>query len=426
MGVLSISSGGDARMLKTLLVFGLTLTVTLAADLPFKRIDEITELTGKWNQEEAVYKVTSPRNDVKVSVDGWQMPPFMGLTSWAAFTPGKQQEAMVMGDLVVLQDEVNPVMSAAFGNGLDVTALHNHFFFDEPKVYFMHIAGEGSAEKLATGVKAALDTVKRIRSEKPEPSRSFGGMPPSSNSISPDAIAAALGVKGEAKDGMFKVVIGRTTTMDCGCKVGKEMGVNTWAAFAGTDDNAIVDGDFAVLETELQSVLRSLRNDDINIVAIHHHMSKEEPRILFLHYWGRGPAKNLAESVKRALQVQKGVAFNVSPGDFERARKEGATVVDVCTPKEFAEGHIPGAINLDVNAEDFAGKADDLDKLKPILVNCHAGIRGARAAAILHELGFKSVMNLEGGQIAWKAEGRTPQVGSKVQQTTSKGEFAIQ
>lgn len=290
-------------MWKHILGAALALSVVVAADLPFKRIDQITGLAGKWNQDEAVYKVTSPRTDVKVRVDAWEMPPFMGLTSWAAFTPGGKEEAMVMGDLVLLQDEVNPVMSAAFENGLDVTALHNHFFFDEPKVYFMHIAGEGSAERLARGVKAALDTVKQIRSGKPEPARSFGGNPmPSKNSISSEPIASVLGVKGEAKDGMFKAVIGRTATMECGCKVGKEMGVNTWAAFAGTDDNAVVDGDFAVLETELQPVLRSLRKDGINIVAIHHHMSQEQPRILFLHYWGRGTAQQLASAIKDALK----------------------------------------------------------------------------------------------------------------------------
>ena len=194
-------------------------------------------------------------------------------------------------------------MSAAFESGLDVTALHNHFFFDEPKVYFMHIAGEGSAEKLASGVKAALDKVNQIRSEKPEPPRLFGGKPmPSRNNISPESVSSVLGAKGQIKDGMFKAVFGRTVTMECGCRVGKEMGVNTWAAFAGTDDNAIVDGDFAVLETELQPVLRSLRKDGINIVAIHHHMSKEEPRILFLHYWGRGTAQQLATAVKNALK----------------------------------------------------------------------------------------------------------------------------
>src|SRR3954453_5062799 len=102
-------------------------------------IDELTGLKGKLNQQENVYKVSSPRTDLKISVDKWEMPPFMGLTSWASFVPGVKGEAMVMGDLVLIQEKVNPAMSAALENGLQVTALHNHFFYDEPKVYFMHI-----------------------------------------------------------------------------------------------------------------------------------------------------------------------------------------------------------------------------------------------------------------------------------------------
>jgi hypothetical protein len=275
----------------------------LAADFPTNRIDEITGLKGKWNADEGVYKVSSPRSDIKVSVDNWQMPPFMGLTSWAAFTTGKEKEGMVMGDLVLLQDEVNPVMSAALENGLAVTALHNHFFYDEPKVYFMHIGGEGSPETLAKGVKAAFEKVKQIRSANPEPARTFGKALPGSNSVSPEPLARVLGVKGEAKDGMFKAVFGRSVKMDCGCEAGKEMGVNTWAAFAGSNENAVVDGDFVVLEKELQPVLKSLRQSGVNIVAIHHHMSGEEPRMLFLHYWGRGEASELAKAVKSALAV---------------------------------------------------------------------------------------------------------------------------
>jgi len=213
---------------------------------------------------------------------------------------------MVMGDLVLMQDEVNPVMSAAFDNGLQVTALHNHFFFDEPKVYFMHIGGEGDTATLARGVHAALDMVKKIRAASSEPARSFtsSGLPGKS-SLAAKPLQEAMGVKGEVKDGMFKAVFGRTVKMPCGCEAGKEMGVNTWAAFAGADDNAVVDGDFVVLEDELQPVLKSLRKSGINIVAIHHHMIGEEPRMIFFHYWGRGPAKNLANAIKAALRTTK-------------------------------------------------------------------------------------------------------------------------
>jgi hypothetical protein len=237
-----------------------------------------------------------------ISVDGWRMPAFMGLTSWAAFTEGKKAESMVMGDLVLMRDEVNPVMSAALDAGLSVTALHNHFFYDEPKVYFMHIGGEGTTEKLATGVKTVLEKVKEIRAATPEPQKTFGEpFAPEKSAITGANIEAVLGSKGQVKDGMFKISIGRKARMPCGCQVANEMGVNTWAAFAGTDDNALADGDFVVLESELQPVLKSLRRDGVNIVAIHNHMNAEEPRYLFLHYWGRGQAAELSKAVKNAL-----------------------------------------------------------------------------------------------------------------------------
>ena len=139
---------------RTTILLGL-ISSALAADLDTARIDELTGLKGKMNEKEGVYKVTLPRNDVKIVVDGWTMPPFMGLGTWAAFT-ATQNGAMVMGDTVLFEDEVNAAMSAALDNGLNVTALHNHFFFDQPKVYFMHIEGEGTADKLARRRKKSL------------------------------------------------------------------------------------------------------------------------------------------------------------------------------------------------------------------------------------------------------------------------------
>ena len=276
---------------------------TAFAQLDTAKIEEAAGAKGTLSEEESVFKVTYPRNDVKVSVDGTILPPFMGLTSWAAFKVGKEADAMVMGDMVLFQDEVNPAMSIALDNGLDVTALHNHFFYDEPKVYFMHIGGEGDPVALAGAVKQLQDKVKEIRAATPEIAKGFGMAPlPPTSSLTPGTIENVLG-KGQAKDGMFKIVIGRKTYMPCGCEVGKEMGVNTWAAFYGTDGDALVDGDFAVLEGELQGVLKSLRNAGINIVAIHHHMESEEPKILFLHYWGRGATVELAKSLKAALDL---------------------------------------------------------------------------------------------------------------------------
>jgi hypothetical protein len=272
-----------------------------AVELDGAKIDQLTGLKGKLNEKEGVYRVTFPRADVPVTVDGWKMPPFMGLGTWAAFAKGSHTEAMVMGDTVLFEDEVNAAMSTAFENGLSVTALHNHFFFDHPKVYFMHIEGEGATAQLATAVRKVYDRIKEIRASSAQPKDSFGaGSFPEKNAISAEPLNAIFGVPGETNNGMVKFTIGRPATMH-GVKVDKEMGVNTWAAFAGTDDNAVVDGDFAVTEDELQAALKTLRIAGINIVAIHSHMTHENPRILFFHYWGRGKAKELANAIKSAL-----------------------------------------------------------------------------------------------------------------------------
>src|SRR5262245_27745353 len=185
-----------------------------AEKLDTAAIERITGLNGALNTNEGVFKITAPRNDVKIAVDGWTMPPFMGLASWAAFTAGKMGDALVMGDTVLFQDEVNPAMSAALESGLSVTALHNHFFFDEPKVYFMHIGGEGSAEKLAAAVRKVWDKIKEIRATAPQPATTFGGVSlPGQSAITGTAIEEILGAKGQSNSGMFKVVIGRSAKM---------------------------------------------------------------------------------------------------------------------------------------------------------------------------------------------------------------------
>ncbi len=271
-----------------------------SAALDTAKIDQITGLKGKLNDKEGVYKITSPRADAKVTVDGWTMPPFMGLGTWAAFTESKNG-AMVMGDTVLFEDEVNPAMSAALDAGLSVTALHNHFFFDHPKVYFMHLEGQGTVEELATGVRKVYDKIKEIRTSNPQPKDSFAATAlPEKNSISAEPLNKIFGMSGETNNGMVKFSIGHPATMH-GAKIDNAMGVNTWMAFAGSDENALVDGDFAVTEDELQSALKAIRVGGISIVAIHSHMTHEQPRILFFHYWGRGPAKKLAEAIQGAL-----------------------------------------------------------------------------------------------------------------------------
>jgi hypothetical protein len=267
-------------------------------------IERLMGLKGTYSKEENVLKVSQPRTDVNMQVDKWPMPPFMGLTSWAAFTASATNGRMMMGDTVLFEDEVNPAMSAAFEAGLEITALHNHFFYDEPKVYFMHIGGTGSAAELATGVRKIYDKVAEIRAAQPMPSSRFPKAIPRESRISAQPLEQILGMKGTSKDGMFKVTIGRTATVH-GTSIGKEMGINTWAAFAGTDSEAVVDGDFAMLADEMQPVLRTMRAGGMNIVALHQHMAHDNPHYFFMHYWGKGEAKELAKTIKKALDAQK-------------------------------------------------------------------------------------------------------------------------
>ena len=276
--------------------------VVWAADpaLDTAKIEQLTGGKGELNTQEGVFKVSVPRSDLAVTVAGVKMTPPLGLTSWAAFQPMGTQ-TMVMGDLVLLEDQVNPVMSVALTNGIEITALHNHFFWDSPKVMFMHIGGMGSTEALAGAMGKVFATIK-------ETSGGKGSVPhaelePAKTSLDPKAIEEILGVKGQMANGVYKVTIGRTTKMH-DHEVGNTMGVNTWAAFVGSDDTAAVDGDFAMLESELQPVLKALRGAGINIVAIHHHMAMESPRVLFLHYWGVGPTRALATGLKAALATQ--------------------------------------------------------------------------------------------------------------------------
>ena len=274
------------------------------------RIEQITGAKGSYTPDEDVYKVTFPRTDVKVTVDRWAMHPFLGLTSLAAFTSGRHQEAIVMGDLVLFEDEVDAVMSVALDDGLEVTALHNHFLFDHPRVMFMHIAGSGSVDQLAAAVRKAMDKVKQVRAAVPIPATHFPGpLIPEKSAINAALMDSILGVKGRSHAGMYKASIGRTAQVHGG-KVGNQMGVNTWAAFAGTADSAVVDGDFAMRESELQVVLKALRKAGISIVAIHNHMIQEEPRYVFLHYWGKGPAAALAQGIKAALNAQRTAGKN--------------------------------------------------------------------------------------------------------------------
>jgi hypothetical protein len=292
------------------LLLGVTLTASLVAGQTGQGLDANkigaaaqakTTITA-----DGVVRLGWPRADVPVTVDGLPLKPFVGLGSWAAFTAAPHG-AMVMGDTVVFQDEVTPAIDAAFAHGLEVTALHNHFFYDEPKVYFMHIGGRGDPEKLAAGVKAVWDAIKQVRRKQPQPAKRFPGETVRAGKVAAAPLEKILGHKAEAQDGMVKFTIGREGTMH-GVKVAGSMGLTTWAAFSGADGLAAVDGDFIMTAAEVQPVLRALRKAGIHIVALHNHMAGEQPAFYFTHFWGKGPAEQLARGLRTALDAQAEVA----------------------------------------------------------------------------------------------------------------------
>lgn len=261
--------------------------------------------TAASTTDEGVVRVAWARTEVPVLVDGATFPTPAGLTSWAGFASAKGG-TMLMGDTVVFQDEVSPAMDAAFAHGLEVSALHNHFFYDEPKVYFMHIGGHGDASALAGGVKAVWDAIREVRRQRPQPASRFSGAAPKpGGAIDAAAIGQIIGLEPKVNDGVVKVSIGREATMH-GARFSGSMGLTTWAAFTGSNEQAAIDGDFAMTASEVQPVLRALRRAGIHVVALHNHMIGEDPAYYFTHFWARGPAAELARGFRAVLDAQRG------------------------------------------------------------------------------------------------------------------------
>jgi hypothetical protein len=249
-----------------------------------------------------VLKVNIPRNDLKVVVDGVSTPTPFGFGGWFALTKGEHGMDVLMGDLVLTEDEVNPVMSALLDNGLDVSALHNHFFFETPRIFYMHVHGHGSPADLANKIKPALALIGKTPprgAATAAPGRSIEGK------LDSEALAKTIGTPGEQTGAVYKITIGRSdlTMKEMGAVINARMGLNTWAAFYGSDADAVVAGDVAMLGNEVTPVLKALRANGIDVVAMHHHMIGTDPEVYFLHYWGKGPAQKLAQGVRAAVNV---------------------------------------------------------------------------------------------------------------------------
>lgn len=275
--------------------------LAMGQDVPREYADFATTLGKKGDFKANVFKLGIPRNDLKVRVDGVDLPTPFGFGGWVALTKGDGGTEVMMGDLVLLEDEVNPVMSALLDHGLEVTALHNHFFWDTPKIYYLHVHGMGSADTLAHELKPALDLIGTIAH--PAAPLDLPATEIPAGTLDTKALDAIIGTTGDSTGSVYKYTIGRSdlNVREMGATINARMGLNTWAAFFGSDAHAVVAGDVAMLASEVNAVEKALRANGIDIVAIHHHMTESQPMILFLHYWGKGSAAKLATGVRAAL-----------------------------------------------------------------------------------------------------------------------------
>ncbi len=299
------------------IVLALNLIAVRAQDVPAEYQAVLKELGRTGDFKDGVLKVNVPRNDLSVKVAGTSLPTPFGFGGWVAMTRSNGGTDVMMGDLVLQQEEVSPVMSALLEHGLDVTALHNHFFWEEPRLFFMHVHGRGKPLELAQRVKPALDLIGKAGSAGgPSANSPAGGSTQQKNALDTAKIASIVGHQGEQLGSVYKITIGRDDVMlkEMGANINARMGLNTWAAFAGTNEKASIAGDVAMLEGEVTPVLKALRKDGLDVVAIHHHMTRISPQVIFLHYWGQGPAEKLAAGFRAALdQLGKGKPVATTP-----------------------------------------------------------------------------------------------------------------
>ena len=265
-------------------------------------IDAAMGKKGTYNEAQATYTVALPRNDLKVTIQGDKIPTPFGFGGWVSVKhtlDGKS--AALMSDTVLLQEEVNGLVSAAQANGLEVSAIHNHFFYEEPRIFFMHIHGMGAPADLIGRYAAAVKTTKLFPAN-----QAPAGPPPTRTGKEIFDVAGLdeiVKYKAAVNGPTIKYTVGRDdlSVIAMNAHMTAAIGMNSWAAFAGESDRAHIAGDIAMLDPEVNPVIMALRKNDLEVVALHSHMLGEQPRIIFLHYYGTGQAATLARGFRAAL-----------------------------------------------------------------------------------------------------------------------------
>lgn len=270
-----------------------------AAEIDWKKVDAALGKTGA-AQPGGVYKYGIPRSDLHVTVDSVEIKPALALGGWLAFEP-MGEKAMVMGDLVLTGDEINPVLSKLEEGGISVTAIHNHLLRASPMTFYMHVMGEGDPEKLATTIHGALAASKT-------PFSPPGATPPAPASAQPidldtAALDQALSAKGKPNNGVYQFSIPRADAVkDGGMAVPPAMGSAIAINFQPTGaGKAAITGDFVLTANEVNPVVRALREGGIEVTAVHNHMLDDQPRLFFLHFWANDDAGKLAKGLRAAL-----------------------------------------------------------------------------------------------------------------------------
>jgi hypothetical protein len=263
-------------------------------------IQELEHILGtKGNLQAGVWVASFPRSDLKVAIEGVPVPPAFGFGSWTAWKE-TGQGMMVMGDLVLLEKEITPVIPALADSGIQITAIHNHLIGEQPRVMYMHIHGSGPASRLAQGIRRALD-----QTATPPPLSSPGSPVPPAPALETKRLEEIIRHPGQSAGGVFKIIVGRPGVKAQGMELTASMGMNSWIGMIGTEEIAHAIGDIAMLGPEVNPVIQTLRRHGIKVVALHNHMLDEDPRIFFLHYWGTGRPQNLAQAFRDALDQLK-------------------------------------------------------------------------------------------------------------------------